>query len=521
MSVYTEYTFLEAGEARIFTVSVRPTREGQYPTVVMRNPYVHDFSMMPPQECAEQMAGMLKEVTDHGYALAIQHCRGYGLSTGEAQPFLHEREDGLQLLDWVRKQSFYNGEIFLQGGSYLAAVHYAVAPYAEDIKAISLWVMTPEIYELNYRNGVMKSGGLLDWYTGMHEQKRLWGKKTYSSEAYRMLPLSAFPMAAFGEPDPVFDQVIHATEPDDRFWAEGYAKGYHNAVKATRTPILFSGGFNDVVGGAMLRMWHEMEPEARANCAFVMSPNDHGDTHPENSIDFPDSTHAHFGDYQFQWFEAARGRGDYPFERGKITYYSIFDNCWMTDDFVPFEDTREEFLLGEGEKTYTYNPFAPASFEGGLSDHFGGACFMSDPNPRYDVITTYLAPFGEDRHLKGSMKARLTVSSDRPDTAFILRVGISTPDGKDLALRDDVRTLVRELGDYTPGEKVVLNFSFDEYAFKIPAGMRLRVDITSSDAAHYIPHTNAKGPFADQDRAFVAHNTVYLGESTLSLPVSG
>jgi len=518
MMHYIDYTYIETENARIYTVSVRPSEEGKYPTVVIRTPYVHDLSTMPPEECARVTAEELKDYTERGYALALQHCRGYGLGTGEAQPFLHEREDGLRFLDWVRKQSFYNGEIFLQGGSYLALVHYAVAPYAEDIKAISLSVMTPEIYELVYRNGVMKSGEYLDWYSTMYEQKRLRDKKHYTHESFRMLPFKDFPLAAFGESDEVFDQMIHATEPDDPFWTAGFAQGYHNAVKTTDVPILFSGGFNDAQGGAMFRMWRGLDPETRKNCAFVVSPNDHGDTNPENAPVFPDSALARFGDYRFQWFDAVRGKGVYPFERGKVTYYSIFDNVWMTDDFTPFTDT--DYSLGEGTRSYTYNPYFPACLEGGLSDHFGGACFMPEADFRPDVITAFLPAFKEDRHVKGSMKATLTVSSDRPDTCFLIRVGISTPEGKDFALRDDIRTLVHELGAYVPGDKVSLKFEFDEHAFKIPAGMRLRVDITSSDALHYIPHTNAKGPFADQTRAYTAHNTVYLDESSLTLPVA-
>jgi len=518
---YYEYTWLKSKDADIFTISVRPQKEGKYPTVVMRNPYVNDTCGVPPEKCAEMTTELLKAYPANGYALVIQHCRGYGHSTGEAQPFVHEREDGLRLLDWIRSQPFYNGEIFLEGGSYLAAVHYALAPYADDIKGMVLSVMTPEIYELSYRNGVMKSGSSLEWYAGMVRQKELWGKKSYTAEAFKMLPLKDFPMAAFGSEDNYFQGIIGASEPDDDFWVKGYAGDFHNAVKSAKIPILFNGGFNDVICGGMFRMWRGMDTEARAKCAFVVSPNDHGDSHPENSLDFPDSTHAgHFGgDYQFKWYEAIRGKGEFPFALGKVTYYSIFDNQWLTDDFAPFEDAREEYVLGEGTRTYVYNPFAPARFEGGLSDHFGGAAFMLPPNSRYDVISTYLPPFPEDRHIKGAMKARLVVSSDRPDTCFIVRIGIQTAEGKDFALRDDVRTLVRELGDYTPGQKIELNFEFDEYAFKIPAGMKLRVDVTSSDDAHYIPHTNAKGAFAQQERAFVAHNTVYWEESSLSLPI--
>ena len=64
-----------------------------------------------------------------------------------------------------------------------------------------------------------------------------------------------------------------------------------------------------------------------------------------------------------------------------------------------------------------------------------------------------------------------------------------------------------------------LKFTFDEHAFLIQKGERLRIDIASADDEHYVNHTNQKGLYSEQTMAKVARNTVYLQESKLMLPV--
>ena len=74
------------------------------------------------------------------------------------------------------------------------------------------------------------------------------------------------------------------------------------------------------------------------------------------------------------------------------------------------------------------------------------------------------------------------------------------------------------VGDYIPGAVTELSFTFDEHAFLIPRGQRLRIDIASADHAHYVRHTNQKGLFSNQTTAKIARNTVYLQDSVLCLP---
>ena len=86
-------------------------------------------------------------------------------------------------------------------------------------------------------------------------------------------------------------------------------------------------------------------------------------------------------------------------------------------------------------------------------------------------------------------------------------------------MRDDINQISNFREQYVPGEAITMDFSFDEHAFLIKKGWQLRVDISSSAFPLYVRHTNRKGLFCDQTHAVVADNTVFLQESTLTLPV--
>lgn len=62
-----------------------------------------------------------------------------------------------------------------------------------------------------------------------------------------------------------------------------------------------------------------------------------------------------------------------------------------------------------------------------------------------------------------------------------------------------------------------MNFSFDEHAFVVKKGERLRVDISSSAHPYYVRHTNNRGLFSEQTTAKIADNTVILDKSTLTV----
>ena len=107
MSNIVKECFVTARDGvKLYTVIQLPCEQGTFPTIIIRNPYAPDKI---------DFEALANENT-HGYAIVSQHCRGTAKSEGVCIPYLNERNDGLDLLDWVRQQSFYNGELFLLGG---------------------------------------------------------------------------------------------------------------------------------------------------------------------------------------------------------------------------------------------------------------------------------------------------------------------------------------------------------------------------------------------------------------------
>lgn len=516
-----DYKYIELEGIRLFTVVLLPDSAEKYPVVVMRSPYVDEYENEKEEDIAVDYLNKNKEWLKNGYAVVIQHCRGRGKSDGDCIPYINEREDGLALQNWIRKQEFYNGEIYLNGGSYLTSVHYATAPFADDIKGAIFGIQDSERYNICYRNGFLKKGLHGSWYVEMYKAKSHI-KKNYTNGSFDTLPMKDFTKTVFGEAVEDFDEMLKSPNPSDKFWStHNGGTDSRNATNDVNFPILFTTGFYDIYTGGIFDMWKSMSAKSRNMSALVVSPYDHGDScKSEESIVFPNGKICErFGLlYKIEWFNYIRGKNKKsPFKTGMITYYKLFENRWETDEFLSSNDAMK-IKLGDKEISYVYNPFDAPRFKGGLSRAFGGTVYQDKANLRHDIISVYSEPFKKDVYVKGKMSAKLIVKSDCEDTCFYIRVSIEKEQG-DYGLRDDITSLCYELGDYKPNSVVELNFEFDEHVFLIRKGERLRIDVSSADNEHYVRHTNQKGLYSEQTTAKIAHNTVYLQNSYLTLPI--
>lgn len=518
MSETRFWLYMPVRDAELFTVVCLPQNTQTCPLVLMRSPYVDAAENMTEDEICAEVCRENEKWMQNGYGVVQQHCRGRGKSSGHCVPYIYEREDGLALQEWVRTQPFYQGELYLCGGSYTCSVHYATAPFATDIKGAVLRIQDTERYNCNYRNGFYKVGLHGNWYAGMYKRKTL-PQKHYVREAFRMLPLSDFSRTVFGEAVESFDEVLRHPSPEDPFWRTHFGgSDAHDAVRHARIPILLETGFYDIYTGGIFDMWNNMDAEAKRQCALVVSPYGHSGKAENEPIAFENGEISQqFGDYAIRWMNAVRGREPFPFEPNKVTYYTLFGGGWRTDDFAPSQK-QLVFRLGEDERTYRYNPYAPASFPGGLSTNFGGTEWQDAPGERYDILTCYTPVFERDTWVRGKMTARLSVRSTCEDTCFYARVSLVKPEG-DYGLRDDIQQLSNVCACYVPGSEVVVDLTFDEHSFLVHAGERLRVDLSSSAWPHYVPHTNNKGLFSEQTTARIADNTVDCSHSWLNVPV--
>lgn len=507
---YCEYIKFDGED--FFTVVLLPEKDGSFPSVIYRSPYVQDTVCKSEDEILKERLCYFNSWLERGYALVYQHCRGQGKSTGAFVPYIHEHEDGIALRQWVRSRYFYNGELFLLGASYTASLHYATAPFESDIKGAVLEIQDAERYRLWYRNGQMRKGHA-NWYFGLYKSK-CGLNKSYSYNSFSELPLKDLSERALNDRAEDFEQMLAAQHPSDEFWSTRYGGAdTKNAADKANIPILFTTGYNDFYVGGMFKMWNNLSKETKSKCAMLVSPYNHGDSPSRNGgITFAKGKRAEqFGStYQIDWFDNIRTDKPISYKKGVITYYRTFEDKWEGDFYASHTEPLV-LTLGTEEASFCYNPLTPPTFS-------AEGDFQHGINTYLDVISLYTEPLFRDVFIKGQMKAVLAVSSSCPDTSFYVSISIEKPDG-DYVLRHDIRSLCYQLGDYTENTTVMMDFCFDEYAFLLRKGERLRIDIASTDNNTYVCHTNKKGPYYLQTKTDIASNKVYLDSSSLILPI--
>ncbi len=96
-----------ADGVELATLLYEPVNPGPHPTLLMREHYgLSGFSTV-----AEAYA-------ERGYNVVLQACRGTDRSGGTFEPFIHEREDGLATLAWIKKQAWYDGRLGTSGPGF-------------------------------------------------------------------------------------------------------------------------------------------------------------------------------------------------------------------------------------------------------------------------------------------------------------------------------------------------------------------------------------------------------------------
>ncbi len=109
------------------------TGKQKLPTILIRMPYWKDKLPLIGQAFSQ-----------HGYVVVVQDLRGTGHSnkTGINSFVILEREDGQDVIAWVKKQFWFNGKLGTWGASYLGMTQWVVHD-SEDITCFGVQVSSP------------------------------------------------------------------------------------------------------------------------------------------------------------------------------------------------------------------------------------------------------------------------------------------------------------------------------------------------------------------------------------------
>jgi len=524
-----------------------PDGNGPFPVILSRVPYgtKSDYIFQP------QVGAFF---IGHGYAYVTQNVRGRFGSEGIFTAYTKGQEipDGYDTIDWIVDQSWSNGDVGVMGESYYGYTTLMAAVGGHPaIKAISPANITLA-REKQTLDGAfpLQASGL--WTLEMDDAER----GEYQDTA--QIDLTHLPLITMGERyrlrDVLWRQRVtgYATDPRD---LEESAIEYYGKI---HVPALHFGGWYDSFTRGSIVLWegiqrHSESTHARARQWLIMGPWDHDAMSAHLSGENPslkagrrdlgDRAVTAYGDALVDFFDYFLKGEDNGFaDTPRVRYFNIGDNDWReTGQWPPAGQRIQSFYLrddgeltvampgDEGADKYDYDPRNPVSITAN-TNVWGRAAGLRDRQvllDREDVLHYQTAALDKSLEITGSISLELFASSSAPDTDFTATLVDVYPDGYSLLIQEGIlRTSFRHASEtpsnIEPGR--VYKFDLDLWAtsYTVPAGHRIRLEISSSNFPRFARNLNNGEPFGMSNRVEVATQTVHHSElypSRLLLPV--
>ncbi|MFO1498088.1 MAG: CocE/NonD family hydrolase [Verrucomicrobiota bacterium] len=490
-----------------------PPGVSPWPVVLMRTPY-NKTGMATPGQSATRL----------GYAIVIQDTRGRFGSEGENLPFPRDAEDGFDTVAWIQQQGWCNGKIGTFGGSALAITQLQLAGTGADLACQHLAVGGPSLFgDVVYTGGVFRKALVEDWLRLNQFSPR--GLELWTGHSFY-----------------------------DAYWA---ARDVSRHYRHVNVPAVHIGGYYDIFAQATIDAFNGYQlkagPRARGHQKLLMGPWTHGVlTDKAGDLTFPNSSRPPNNVHdQIRWWEYyLKGVNNGVAQLPAVTYYVMGDvketnapgNVWRTAEQWPPVPTREMRWYLHGDLTfspqkakedqtvaYLYDPKQPAPTFGGYQLSIpAGPRDQRPVEERPDVLVFSSEPLPEPLEVTGQVRAKLFVSSDAPDTDFLVRLCDVYPDGASYNICEGIiraryrHSFLRE-DLLKPGKVYPLEIDLWSTSMVFNRGHRLRVHITSSSAPGYDPNPNTGEPLRWSERTAVASNAIHLSSrcpSYLELPVS-
>ena len=151
----------------------------------------------------------------------------------------------------------------------------------------------------------------------------------------------------------------------------------------------------------------------------------------------------------------------------------------------------------EQPDVFVYNPLAPVASAGGHSCCDDALTPMGprsqDAAERWgDTLVYTSGPLGADLDLVGDVRVTLHAASTAVDTDFVARLCLVDPDGESVNLKEGIvrarfRDSLASPSPIVPGRIYEYRISLGPIGARIPAGHRLRLDVSSSDFPQWDP----------------------------------
>jgi uncharacterized protein len=511
-----------------------PDTAGPFATVMIRLPYGKTVDYCGVAEIAAHW-------NRKGYAFAGQDCRGTYGSGGvfdPAHPY-SEAEDGHDTVAWIAEQPWSSGRVALTGESYYSVTSFAAASIPHPALACIVPGDFPvDRFDGTYRNGCLRLAAEALWAIWWMDPlgHPVPGEPLPAVDVWH-LPVADMARAA-GLPNHYFDELVGFSQPGSRYWEYRCRREAHDAIEI---PILHFCGWYDNYLGQQLRDWkryRRLDGSGGRNFLMIGPWSHEGPSGPAERVGLvpvvEDGTHRWDrmqAFYDRYLMGLANGFEDAPL----VSYFVIGADEWRRSDVwpPPGSDTQTWYLHGPGASTgggglsteapgdegpdvYHYDPADPVAWAVGTNPWTFGLN-LGDRRPieaRPDVLVYTSAPLPASVEVIGDLGARLYVSTDAVDTDFTAALVDVFPDGAANLIQDGIlRMSMREPEGgrqlLEAGRVYEVEIDLWAIAYRVPAGHRLRLEISSSEFDRYDRNLNTAALPGQSGEIVVARQTVF------------
>jgi putative CocE/NonD family hydrolase len=480
----------------------------------------------------------------------VQDVRGRGDSDGVFYPLIHERDDGFDTLEWIVAQPWSDGRVVMSGSSYLALTQFHAAASGHPALKALMPVAAPADPDLGFpvSRGMVISAAVF-WMAAVDEHLNQEMNATDICSVLSQRPLIDLDEALGRHLRPWRDAVNHAANSAE-YWAP---QRYQRRILSSKQPMLHvSGWYDDCLNGALenFSALSRRSDQSAGSQRLLIGPWLHGGIGERHSgeIDFGERAQLDITRLQHEWFDACLREQE--LESARVRLFVMGRNAWIHENEWPVARTRyvPYYLHSAGKANtragngalstvlpdreppdrFQYDPDHPAPYAPGLDwTQIGGPDDCSEIELRSDILV-YTGPELEQPLLVcGPLRVTLFASSNARDTDWMAKILDVYPDGRAIRLNDGaVRARFREGHEresfLSPG--AIEQYEIDCWAtcIELPAGHRLRLEITSSAFGKFDVNLNGGGRIGWETEAVVAQQTVYhdvAHPSHLLLPI--
>jgi len=535
-----------------------PEAPGRYPTLVVRTPY------------GVQRDGMhqtMVKYAQHGYAVVLQDVRGRFESDGKWEPFRDEAKDGFDTIEWAAAQSFSNGKVGTQGGSYLGHNQWQAAtqnpphlvaafPVLASTNIYANWITMGGAFRLsfNYGWGVVRMPNRIMLPQHWHTEAFMPEELKYENILMH-LPLKDGDLQSAGYATQHYrDWLKH--ESYDSYWK---AISDEERFDKIQVPIHTLGGWFDIFLMGTINGYTGMKNKggsapARAGARMIIGPWGHGSSQSYGDVDFTPVAHIDQFETELRFFDYHLKGIKNGLEKEKpVQLFYMGVNKWRGETDWPVPGTRyQKFYIdskaganavrGDGKislskpakpgtDTYRYDPNNPIKTLGG--NNCCGTPTVAGPRDQRPLeqkedVLVYTSDFLDSAlTIAGPVKMKLYAATDGPDTDWMIKLVDVFPNDFAMPISEGIlRARFREGLDrmklLKPGEVYAYDIELTGTANVFLPGHRIRIDITSSNFPQFDRNPNTGAPLGENAIVRVAQQTIYHGgdrESHIILPV--